>query len=221
MKYYSVTRNVTSADGIAKSTRISPAFDTEADAHEWKSKNGPSGDCSITEVERSTYGIFDAQMAELTAWSKDEAVAAEDRWRKEKMSGVSPLKQWSVLKNHLPECHKKWDAGDSKALFTAVALCGSAGLPLPRWCTSPIFKASSQVNRYEEKSWDNVFGLPHKKGSKLFNLRNQQENKMSAVLYVYDLIERDPPVPVGKAIESAANEHAISTKLMEKWFYGL
>lgn len=219
MKYYTVTRQVVPEDGEPHPPAgVSPAFDTKAEALDWLAKKTDSSEFKVTEVEKFTYGVFDEQMGELASWSYEQAAAAQEQWQKDNKSGASPMMQWTVLSNHLPECKKGWKNKDSKALMNAIALCGAAGLPVPRWVTSAMYEATSRINQYQESSWDVVLGQPHK-GAKVSLLKAQKGKRIPAVLEVFRLVEQDPPTPTGKAIEQVAADHAISTKRLEGWYY--
>ena len=219
MKCYRVTYDAISGDDDPHTPMYSSiSFDSEEAAKEWLAKNPVSPEATVTEVEYLTYGILDAQMEEFSTWTMEQAIEAETLWREEKKSGRSPMHQWSVLKNHLPHCREGWEAGDSKALLLAVALCGSAGLPLPPWCATAIFEITGKINRLEETSWDKALGAPHK-GRKVSLLKNQENKRRAAVMEVFHLVEQDPPIPVGKAINKVAAEYKVSIKLLEEWYY--
>ncbi|MGX1107835.1 MULTISPECIES: hypothetical protein [Bradyrhizobium] len=38
----------------------------------------------------------------------------------------------------LERYREEWEAGDTRSLAEAVALCGWNGLPLPEWCVEPV-----------------------------------------------------------------------------------
>ncbi len=62
---------------------------------------------------------------------------------------------------------KAFEGGNGKALFDAIALCALTGQRLPPWAARAFRAGYEKVDSYEVGSWDEAFGKPYTKGTKL------------------------------------------------------
>tara|TARA_R100001509_G_scaffold160406_1_gene128165 strand:- start:1182 stop:1934 length:753 start_codon:yes stop_codon:yes gene_type:complete len=154
----------------------------------------------VIEVHTTPYGHLQKAMEDISQWSSDDAAQAREAWKSEVTAGIpqdrlgpittadalseagpSPHDQWRATKNLLPELEAEHAAGDSKALFSALAVCARLGLPLPEWAGNAVIKAHTQASNYEISSWDHAFGAPYKKGAKIAQLRIRKKKERFAV----------------------------------------
>jgi hypothetical protein len=82
--------------------------------------------------------------------------------------------------------------GNKSALLAAVAECADAGLTMPEWLASAYLRAYRSVRNYEAKSWDDVFGSAHRKGTNLTARRRRHEKSVKVWLAVESARRRGP-----------------------------
>lgn len=72
---------------------------------------------------------------------------------------------------------RDFKAGDLGAMLDAISACANGGWVMPDWLADAFEHAHSAVRNGEKRSWDDVFGKPHKKGARLRSL--QQDRSLS------------------------------------------
>lgn len=77
---------------------------------------------------------------------------------------------------HLAETLKilkqKFDGGHKAALLVAIRYCCWMRRPLPEWARLAFLQAYDSATGFDIKSWDEVFGRPHPKGTHLAKERS-------------------------------------------------
>ncbi|PVY78193.1 hypothetical protein C8D92_102233 [Tamilnaduibacter salinus] len=164
------------------------------------------------------YGYLQEAMESLESWSLEEAIEIGEECVRSGVCDDSPAHQWSVWKNWLPPLEKRWQEGDSKALFEALSMCGEQGLPMPPWCVDAVQDASSKIKSFEVRNWNEIFAAPHK-GRRIHDLKREANIKPPAIRQVLSLRERENPVPVMEALSHVAGEYAVSMEKLREWYY--
>jgi hypothetical protein len=62
---------------------------------------------------------------------------------------------------------RKFDGGRKAALLMAIRSCCWMRRPLPEWARLAFLQAYDSATGFDIKSWDEVFGRPHPKGTHL------------------------------------------------------
>jgi hypothetical protein len=98
--------------------------------------------------------------------------------------------------------------------------------PVPRdrrWCAEAFLTAIEDVQDYRAKSWDEVFGRPHKKGAQLDALRKRREYQAKVWAHIHVLKEKNPNIAIdGSLFEQVGKEFGIGGKtLTEDYYYSM
>jgi len=98
--------------------------------------------------------------------------------------GIKPALQaaakWAEIK--LRDLQSRFEAGDPKALFEAVRFCHLFGVPMPDWVGLGILDGMQKVENFELGSWDDAYGAPYPKNTRLPERRRRLE-RANAVAY--------------------------------------
>lgn len=172
----------------------------------------------MTEPERQYqyYGLLQSVIDQLENWSIDDAKKADAEWREAGNRGRSPLDQWATWNNLLPPLQEKHKAGDSTALFLAIAHCHSSGLPLPHWCGKAVSLGLSEIERYESRGWDEAFGSPLK-DKNLPPLKREHAIRTHAINEALTQISAGSPVT--STLEEVAESYGVSYQSLRSWYY--
>jgi hypothetical protein len=179
----------------------------------------------VTQPEYDLYGIFTDQILDFERWTYEDARAAEKEWLKRKETnlpgsrhaGVSPLVQWHSWTRELPRLRKLFEpTGEFTIVFEAITECINSRLPIPLWCAVPLRSAWGKIDRFEQRSWDEVFGKPHQ-GK---NLNYAQRRRKDMIPIVLDIIDRiDRGAKVQDTLEAVAKKSGVSTGTARGWYY--
>ena len=85
-----------------------------------------------------------------------------------------------------------FEGGDRKALIQAICYCAGRGLVMPGWVVKELLGGWDAVHSYRAKSWDEVFGRPHKKSVSLPVQRRRLEMLIPVYREVTELREAQP-----------------------------
>lgn len=170
-----------------------------------------------------TEGECRDEMMQIYAWTFEDALRAEEEWETRygpNIRGRGPLSRW-IGAQELKELYDTYRAGNARVIIEALFVCSLNSLPIPRWCEMAYLAAYRKVRQYKAKSWDDVFGRPHPKGTHLGTKRQEREKGWM----VYRIIEKtkqdDPSTPIdGFLFESVGRKLGIGGKtLTEKLYY--
>jgi hypothetical protein len=94
-------------------------------------------------------------------------------------------------------------------------------LPIPAWLTLAYLQAFRDIYQYRAKSWDDVFGKPHPKGTHLDAKRQEWEKSILVYHRVKEILRNEPGTPIdGYLFERVGREFGIGGKtLTEKYYY--
>lgn len=186
-----------------------------------------------------TEGAGRAEMLQLYGWSFDEAWKAQEGWETEngtpfddqiddlktgkgtsKKLARGPFFRW-VGAQELGELYEVYQTGKRSAITEALYVCTLNSLPIPRWCEMAFLSAYRQVRHFRAKSWDDVFGRPHKKGTHLETKRQEREKSLSVYHRIKGIKKADPSIPIdGFLFEKVGKEFGIGGKtLTEEYYY--
>ncbi|HLQ13286.1 MAG TPA: hypothetical protein VK130_08580 [Steroidobacteraceae bacterium] len=139
-----------------------------------------------------------------------------------------PFFRWWCLAVIVPNLSEQYEAGNNKALFTAIDLCAIHDFRLPAWVRDGFHCGYEAVNDFKLNSWDKAFGLPHGKHANLAAMRRRRALRFDVLMAVRALHESDPtryPIgdytfgEVGKQSRFHKNGRAISASTVRNLFY--
>jgi hypothetical protein len=102
----------------------------------------------------------------------------------------------------------------------AIFICAMNGFAIPMWCAQAYIDAVREVRHFRAKSWDDVFGKPHPKGTQL--KAKKSELYKSPVVYnrVTEIKQRNPETPIDRSLfEKIGKEFGLSGSLAERYYY--
>jgi hypothetical protein len=143
-------------------------------------------------------------LKQLYSMSLDDASKAQELFdkSKEKNGGAGPLYRW-ISAMELREWYNVYKEGHKEAVIEALSLCSFKSLPIPRWVELAFLNdCYRKVRHFKAKSWDDVFGSPHEKGT---HLKAKEQEREKSIL-VYQRIEEIRNEEPGTAIDGALFE---------------
>ncbi|WP_408997958.1 hypothetical protein ACJ77P_08190 [Syntrophus buswellii] len=186
-----------------------------------------------------TEGAGHSEMKQLYGWTFDEAWEAHEAWEAEngtpfddriddlkagkitsKKLVRGPFFRWQGAQE-LVELYEVYRAGNRSAIIDALYVCSLNSLPIPYWCEMAFLSSYRQVTQFRAKSWDDVFGRPHKKGTHLATKRQDREKSLSVYYRIKEIKRADPSIPIdGFLFEKVGKEFGIGGKtLTEEYYY--
>ena len=166
-----------------------------------------------------TEGPGREDMIELYSWDFERAWKAQEEWI-EVRGQRGPFHRWHGAQE-LKDIYELHKAGHKEALIEAIYLCSINSLPLPRWCEYGFLGAYRKVRHYRAKSWDAVFGTPHKKGMHLETKRQEREKRHLVYRRIEEIKKQEPSTATDwKLFERVGREFGIgASTLTEEWYY--
>jgi hypothetical protein len=112
---------------------------------------------------------------------------------------------------------EQFDGGDKSALLYAIYHCCLMNGPLPAWLRFAFVDAfESATGRYEIKSWNDAFGLPHPKGTHL----EKEKLRRRVIERVWALKVEDPERPIDRGLfEQIGEELEIPAGTIDGLYY--
>lgn len=129
-------------------------------------------------------------------WTYEQARAAQDtqeRWRPPDRPEVNkqPLMIWYAEKR-LEAREQAYRSGDKSALASAIQICATCERPLPQWVARAFARGYSTLATFQAKSWDEILGEPHPKGTQLAAKHARWRDSFGIYESVIKIIESDP-----------------------------
>jgi hypothetical protein len=171
--------------------------------------------------DRLPFGeIGSAELEELYEWDMNDAIEAQKLWEVEHPQGRrGPLYQW-LAAGYLEEHRQRYVAGDENSILPALFECAMDGLPIPAWCAQAFINAFREVKTYRAKSWDDVFGSPHPKGTQLGSKKNQREKEFKVYMRISAIKKCSPSTPIDVGLfEKIGKELGICKTLASQYYY--
>ncbi|TCV85869.1 hypothetical protein [Sulfurirhabdus autotrophica] len=120
----------------------------------------------------------------------------------------------------MPDLKQRFESGEEWAIMQVIHTCASKGWALPDWAALAYISAFEKIQKSDEKSWDDVFGKRHKKGTNL-NATNKKKRIMWPLFgHVQHIIEHSPETPIdNEFFEQVGSKFAIGKTLASKYYY--
>lgn len=162
-------------------------------------------------------------LRQLYAWTFDDAWKAQEDWSDRygpNVVGRGPFHRWMGAQR-LRSLFDEYRSGSSAALMDALYECALNCLPLPRWCEDGFIEAYRKVRYFQAKSWDDVLGQPHPKGTHLPTKRQEWEKSFAVYMRIREIKKLEPGTAIdGALFERVGREFGIGGKtLTEKMYY--
>lgn len=173
--------------------------------------------------------ISRSKMLQYYTWSREDAEAAQKEWEGE-CAKTGPevwrdpmtmpleiLHAVTALKSYYQEYLK----GTKSAILEALNICASQSWPIPIWCAIAFSEALNEVEEYEVKSWDDVFGRPHPSGMHLGAKKQEWGYSLKVFSRIEQIKKKEPATPIdGALFERVGREFGIGGKtLTEEYYY--
>lgn len=159
----------------------------------------------------------------ISQWTREEALEAHEKWCEVygDVSYKNPLLKWLATKELKQKC-ELYLKGDKKAILEAVLACVANDLPIPAWCAKAFEEAFLEVRSYKARSWDDVFGAPHPKGTNLAAKRKKHEKAFEVYERIKNIRERSPSTPIDACLfEEVGKEFNLGKTLTEEYYYSV
>lgn len=114
---------------------------------------------------------------------------------------------------------KEYLAGDTQALMKCIDYCCTKKIVIPNWAAEAFHLGYAKIRNYEARSWDTVFGKPHKKGTHLKEQRCE-EDRISIHKYVKERIDQGHPIDQ-ELFDLAAQRFGSYAKEIKDIYYDL
>lgn len=137
---------------------------------------------------------LDAEMNR--AMAESEAIVAADP--KRALDRSLPIFQFHA-RLAIEEYRLQHEAGDPRALLAAIRQCAQVDMVLPEWLARAFCRAFDNVVNCRAGSWDEAFGRPYPKGTKIGPLRKRMQDRWRVLHAFGEIKAKDPrrPVDVG------------------------
>lgn len=151
-------------------------------------------------------------------WTFEQAFAEtekEQSWD----SPTSPVNLWTAFQA-IEGLRANVERGDGTALLRVIYHCALRDLVLPDWAARKFLTKFRKVIHHEAKSWDTVFGKPHRKGMQLHGARLRREKAPQVWLRVTNIRRDEPKTPIGDELFArVAKELGINKTLCNELYY--
>lgn len=125
---------------------------------------------------------------------------AQSEWEKQGgLSSEGPLFQRAAL-DEIARHKVRYLNGDRFALMEAIYLCAWHKLMMPDWVSSEYINGIQSILGCREKSLDDVFGLPYKKGAHLNALKKKREIRPAVFVRVLEILKENPDTPIDREL---------------------
>jgi hypothetical protein len=152
----------------------------------------------------------------------EKALQAQEAWRpSDDKFERSPIARWEGAQNLqvLAKIYRK--SKKPAILLEALYLCALNDFVIPKWCALDFIAAFRRVKGFKAKSWDDVFGLPHPKGTHLHAKRQKREKSFVVFNVISEIKQKNPDEAIdGALFEKVGRKLAIGGKtLVEEYYY--
>lgn len=161
------------------------------------------------------------EMMQIYLWSMDEVFEAQEEWEKYSPASreLGPFVRWTGAMK-LCGLYRAYQDGDKKAILEALAICCFYSLPIPRWLERACLAAYRKVQNYKVKSWEDVFGRPHPKGTHILTKRQEIEYSRKVYERIQQIKKNKPSTPIdGALFERIGKEFGIGGKTLTEGYY--
>ena len=113
---------------------------------------------------------------------------------------------------------RQFEAGDKSALLQAIYGCLQLRRPMPEWLQVAFLNACEAAERFEIRSWNEVFGPPVPKGTHLKTERRNAQLRWTIIERVEALKAEERTVDKG-LFEQVGEELGITATLVSDIYY--
>jgi hypothetical protein len=165
-------------------------------------------------------------LKEMLSWSQERAIKEQLSWSEDPENQNNnermPIQRWQDAQA-LKELKIIYaDSKNPKAITEGLYYCMMNDFEVPRWLKMAYIHAFRKAKlHYEAKSWDEVFGLPHPKGTHLASKRQRREKKFAVYNEIRKIKAFNPKTPIdGYLFEKVGKKLGIGGKtLAEEYYY--
>jgi hypothetical protein len=157
------------------------------------------------------------ELLRLYKWTFADATRAQDE-ADETVGPYYHVERWMAAQD-LRKAHAYYKDGHKQAVIEALSFCLLYSLPIPAWCKYAFLEACDQVSNYEHKSWDDVFGRPHPKRTRLDSQRKMDDLGGRIYFRVQRMKTENPQTPIGRLLfEELEEEFGLKGGTAEKYY---
>ena len=113
---------------------------------------------------------------------------------------------------------RQFEAGDKSVLLYAIYACLESRRPIPEWLRVAFLDAYEAAERFEIRSWNEVFGQPVPKGTHLKTERRNAQLRWTIIERVEALKAEERTVDKG-LFEQVGEELGITATLVSDIYY--
>lgn len=129
-----------------------------------------------------------------------------------------PHFQWYAY-SLLDELHDQFKINQSSYdAMSAIAICAKHSIPVPDWAAEIYLDGFNKIDHLIEKSWDDVFARPIKKGGNRNAQRKKHITKYAVWSFVYTCRLKGESVD-SELFEKAAKQFKIGKTLASEYYY--
>ena len=144
-------------------------------------------------------------------WTPAEALAASVKVLRSEPTRRTddrslPHWQWSTMRK-LEECRAAFEGGSKRELIYALRICASGQVPMPKWLAEAYTAATDPVMNYRAKTWDDVFGPLHPKGSHPNRLARDLEIAPNLMMRALRMRAESPSAPIDDYFFEQLGQH--------------
>ena len=162
-----------------------------------------------------------ADSQELSRWYSMTEHQAMNATLKQHGEGSArmPIQKW-LAAQELKYWQAKHAKGDKAAVLEGLYLCTLNDLPMPRWLVYAFLAAYRAIRQYEARTWDEVFGKPHKKGTHLAAKRDEREKAIQIYQRVKQIKATNPGTAIDEALfERVGDEFGVGRSTANEYYY--
>ncbi len=170
-----------------------------------------------------TEGADRAQMQKIYSLTYEQALIAQEKWAADGNHDQwerGPFHRW-IGAQALKEIHKQYRTRQNPdAVIEALYECAYYSLPIPSWCERAYISAYRNIRQYKAKSWDDVFGKPHPKGTHIATKRQEREMTWRVYSEIQKIKRESPSTPIdGFLFDHIGRKLGIGGKTLTEAYY--
>ena len=162
------------------------------------------------------------ELRRLYSWILEEALEAQRQWDKEEHAGefeAGPLHRW-LAAQELKDWYEAHRKGHKGAILEAFYLCSLRSLPIPKWCSLAYLEAYRKVRHYKARSWDDVFGRPHPKNTKIEAKADERKKSVAVYNRILEMLQKEPETAIDDGLfEKVGKEFGLCKTLANRYYY--
>lgn len=157
------------------------------------------------------------------SWTFEDAYNAWEKWPHKNNSSYGqkdPLTRWVHAFDLLSMAAVYESTKNAGIVLEAIFTCAINGFAIPMWCAQAYIDAVREVRHFEAKSWDDVFGNPHPKGTQLEAKKSKRYKSPAVHNRVTEIKKTNPETPIDRSLfEEIGKEFGLCGSLAEKYYY--